>query len=591
MKKILSVLIAVVMLMALAVPAVAANQATLITGPIDSDYNVLRGYSGDDGSYSISGLKLNLNGNGVVAASNKVVWDSTALSGESGIEFRLTFKEDYSTVGDNGSNYHFAVALMDSQKFQGIASGHGLGADFTLTNEGKVRGMGFYYDGAASTDLQYVGRNLTHDFTATEDREIAFKLAYNPSSGWTFWADKNGDGAYDTILSRFNPTDTVVEGNSAQYFPTNLITGGEAFIVFGAYGTTPINMDVQIKNIYTNFSFGEKVVAPNSVSSTNAYTVSDKYVQFIAADDANFVTADNGSWTVANQAGAIGGKAIISNGRSDNAEGDGITLKFYAPTDGTYYVWARVYYATQLENSLYYKVDDAGAAKYVWDFADEDAADCECYGSWQYALLTMRETGTYTADEGYGSYTVQYSDWRHAPNALELTAGYHTLKLVGREDDANGALYIDEFIVTNYDAEAYDPNEFTGNDRILDECKFCGTDAHYVADVYAITGESAQSYFTRVLHADAAAYTLPLVRPDGDTDGDSGDRPSTDDDEDEDEGKETEAPETTKAADDTEAVEEEKGGCGSNIGAYSIVMLCVVLGMSLTVITKKKAGR
>ena len=50
-KKILSLVLAMLMLVAIAVPVVAAD-VTVMTAPTKEDYTVLRGYSGERGSYS-----------------------------------------------------------------------------------------------------------------------------------------------------------------------------------------------------------------------------------------------------------------------------------------------------------------------------------------------------------------------------------------------------------------------------------------------------------------------------------------------------------------------------------------------------------
>ncbi len=265
-KKLLSLVIAAFMLAAIAVPAVAAD-VTVMTAPTKEDYTVLRGYSGEKGSYSTSGNKLNLNGSGVVAAANKIVWDPAQFTGEAGIVFTVTYNEAYTALSDVNTdgnyfeNYRFAVALMDSQNFQGNAEGNGLGVEFRLVNKtGNIRAMGLYYDGEKDLGIKYPNRNKTTAMNAEAGRAVKCKITWN--GGWKIWVDNDGDGVIDSLVAAFNPAEAweVDNNNVGQYFPTDLLKGGEGFLVFGAYNGKATNMSISIDQLYGGFTFGDKVV-------------------------------------------------------------------------------------------------------------------------------------------------------------------------------------------------------------------------------------------------------------------------------------------------------------------------------------------
>ncbi len=610
-KKLLSLVIAALMLAAIAVP-VAAASVTVMTTPTEDDYTFLRGYSGEKGSYSTSANKLNLNGSGVVSAANRIVWDPNLFTGEAGIVFTVTYNEAYTELSDANTddnyfeNYRFAVALMDSQKFQGDAAGSGLGVEFRLVNKtGNIRAMGLYYDGEKDLGIKYPNRNKTTAMNAEAGRAVKCKITWNHGNQglWKIWVDNDGDGVIDSLVAAFNPAEAweVDNNNVGQYFPTDLLKGGEGFLVFGAYNGKATNMSISIDQLYGGFTFGDKVAAPTAESVSAAYTVGEEYVQFIQADDSKYITADlDGSWVVADKEGAIGGKAIFGEKVAGSADGSGFTLKFYAPKEADYTIWGRVFFEDQLKNSMFYKVD--GGAQNIWDLPDEDIVQGQaapaCYGSWQYFYLTHRKAGTYSADDGYGTYTVQYGDWRHAPNVLHLSEGWHEIKVTSRE----AGVYIDEFVVTSYTTKEYDPNNFTGNDKLLDVCKFCGNNAHYCSDVLAQSGESAQSYFLRVLHTDAKTYELPIVGPNvggddqppvtpedtdkvDDTETDTDAQPSVipeDTDTDKNEG-------TDKLTDDTTVdTDAEESGCGSAIGIQGIGLLAAIAATGVFGTKKRK---
>lgn len=215
------------------------------------------------------------------------------------------------------------------------------------------------------------------------------------------------------------------------------------------------------------------------------------YTQFIQAED----LAINGtSLAVASDAGAIGGKGVKAGTKVDDAFGEGMTLKFTVPKDGQYTVWCRIFYPNVSSNSMFYSVD--GGENLIWDMPDEDNGAL-CYGHWQYFYMTKRVSGTYSDTKIYGPWAIEHSEWRHTPNVLTLTAGEHTIHFGAREID----WIVDEFVVSELTVDQYDPNEFAaGNNAVLPECKFCGTDwKHYYSDIYEQTGETAEHYYNTVL--------------------------------------------------------------------------------------------
>lgn len=328
---------------------------------------------------------------------------------------------------------------------------------------------------------------------------------------------------------------------------------------------------------------------PAVAEKTCAYTVGDKFVSYVQADDADYTVLGKGeSWTVKETEGAMGGKALYCNTKADNASGDGFSITFAVPAEGDYTIWGRVFYPSQTSNSMHYSVDDGQSL--VWDLVDDKTSDA--YGKWQYFYLTKRTTGTYTDTTKYGEWTIANNEHRHAANVLHLTAGQHTIKITGRE----AGMYIDEFVITNYSASEYDPNAFEGNTAILDKCQFCGTDCkHYISDLYAQKGATAQTYFTMILHDDAVEWdipevTLPVIpddEPEDTTGGNTGNTGNTDNNTNnkpaDTSNTDTQAP-ADSSAEDTAA--EEKKGCGGsvNVGALMIVALVAAAG----VVTAKK---
>ena len=258
----------------------------------------------------------------------------------------------------------------------------------------------------------------------------------------------------------------------------------------------------------------------NNEGSQHTYSAGEDWITYIQAEDTDYVTLGNGgSWEVVDNQQAIGGKAVTCKTTASDATGDGITLRVNIPTDGTYQIWGRVYYPSQTENSLFYAVD--GGDTKIWDFADEDAAipAPACYKSWQYFYLTDRAKGTYSDTTKYGTFTIENSNWRHAPNALNLTAGVHEITITGRE----AGVILDEIVISTYSVDKYDPNAYEGNNCILETCKFCGSEwKHYYSDVYAQTNVTAEEHFVSVLHTEAEETTAPIApskNDGGDSDG------------------------------------------------------------------------
>lgn len=222
------------------------------------DIRFLRGYAGEKGDWSIEGNKINLNGSGVVSSAQSIVWDADTLSGESGIVFTVTYNEDYTNLGTaDPSQYRFAVALMNSQKFQGDAEGQGLGIEYRLTNaDGNIQTRGLYYDGTQSLDIKWPERNTsTGNGNATQAKSILTKITYNGGK-WTIWYDKSGDGTFgsgDQNIA-FDPNSDWEKNNgSATYFPKDLISGEKAYLVFGSYNANKMNMSISINQVYGGF--------------------------------------------------------------------------------------------------------------------------------------------------------------------------------------------------------------------------------------------------------------------------------------------------------------------------------------------------
>lgn len=357
---------------------------------------------------------------------------------------------------------------------------------------------------------------------------------------------------------------------------------------------------------------GRPTEPDNDKMATGAYTVGEEFVSFYPTDDATYVRLDSGNaWALADAEGAMGGKAITCSAKASDAEGDGFTWVFVVPQDGDYTVWGRVCYPPQTANSLFYSVD--GGESQIWDFPDEADAAADCYGSWQYFYLTERKSGTYDDPAQYGPWTIENGEWRHSPMVLHLTAGEHSIHFTGRE----AGMSIDELVLTSYEVSEYDPNRFEGNSCLLESCQFCGTAwQHYYSDGYAQNGVTAQSYFTNVLHPDAAVWQIPPVTPvpedpdepedlDTPTDTDEPDTPGDSDEPDEpgdsDEPDEPDDPQAATSGGDagTEtpgAGDESTGdsssadgdGCASVFGSGSMMAALVVAGLAASGIFRRK---
>lgn len=231
-------------------------------------------------------------------------------------------------------------------------------------------------------------------------------------------------------------------------------------------------------------------------SSVSVSAADAPFAEFIPASE---VALNGSACKLVDGDGSINDKVLTCTTKADDVNGNGFTLTFTVPEDGEYTIWARVFYPGQVNNSLHYAVD--GGTAQIWDLPDEDAADCDCYSSWQYFYLTHRLSGTFSDKTIYGDWSIENNQWRHAPNVLSLKAGEHSIKFTGRED----GWIIDEFIITELKYEEYDPNASDDNVSILDVCKFCGTDwVHYYEDIYATSGVTAEEYYNTVLFPDEA---------------------------------------------------------------------------------------
>ncbi len=336
------------------------------------------------------------------------------------------------------------------------------------------------------------------------------------------------------------------------------------------------------------------------VEKAHHYIDGENFASFIDLTDTSVVKIDSATdWTVAEKTGALGGKALssLTKANPNNVTASGITVTFSVPADGEYTVWARALYPTQAANSLFYSVD--GGKENIWDFPDEDDAATACYNSWQYFYMTERAAGTYSDTTLYGAWTIANSQWRHKPATLQLSAGEHTIKITARE----GGMFLDELVVTSYAINDYDPNAFTieneSNTSVLGECKFCGsTVKHYVKDIYALKGVTAESYFTSVVCPNATAWLVPVeveTQPEDTTPEDTTPEDTTP------EQETTEKPEQGTAAKpedetnaDTEAAgteapaSNEKKGCSGSVLSFGALALIVIPATAVCVLRKKE---
>ena len=258
-KRIIVIVVCIALLFTAIGVGVGASILASANNLTQDDIRFLRGYAGEKGDWSIEGNKINLNGSGVVSSAQSIVWDADTLSGESGIVFTVTYNEDYTNLGTaDPSQYRFAVALMNSQNFQGNAEGQGLGIEYRLTNtDGNIQTRGLYYDGTQSLDIKWPERNTsTGNGNATQAKSILTKITYNGGK-WTIWYDKSGDGTFgsgDQNIA-FDPNSDWEKNNgSATYFPKDLISGEKAYLVFGSYNANKMNMSISINQVYGGFS-------------------------------------------------------------------------------------------------------------------------------------------------------------------------------------------------------------------------------------------------------------------------------------------------------------------------------------------------
>ena len=584
MKKTIAAILSVMMI-AMALTSGFCVGAAITDSPSEIHYDVLRGYSGDHGSYSFEKNKIVLNGRGVVSTAEKIVWDPETVTGECGVVFTVTYNETYASLGDTCQDYRFAVALMDSQNFQGNAAGNGLGVEYRLNNaSGNIQGRGLYYQGGTDLNIKYPERNNGSLFgSAQAGKSIKAKISRSTDGKWHIYFDSNSDFIIDKELATFDPTSTwEINNGSASYFPTNLFSGGEAYLVFGAYGVKGLNVSVSIDSVYGGMTISEP---KDGTALAGAYKVAGDFTMFLNMENTHLVKTSS-AWAQIADSGAINNKALICNTKADDVNGDGITVKFAVPKEGDYYFWGRVAYLDHTSNSLFYRFDNG--AEYIWDLPDEDSATAACYQSWHYFYMTYRKTGTYTDPTKYGTETIENGEWCHAPNAVHLTEGVHELKISGRE----AGMMLDELVITSYDIAEYDPNACEGNDHLLDTCKFCGTDwKHYYKDGYAINGTTAESTF-KASHANAKVWLCPyeeMISTDNDSNTNddgvvtppSGSDGTTDPTDTTDSSQQTTAPnqDSKNPTDSTdvntsataEAPAKEKKGCNGSFSILSII--------------------
>lgn len=262
-KRIIVIVVCIALLFTAIGVGVGASILASANNLTQDDIRFLRGYAGEKGEWSIEGNKINLNGYGVVSSAQSIVWDADTLSGESGIVFTVTYNEDYTNLGTaDPSQYRFAVALMNSQNFQGNAEGQGLGIEYRLTNtDGNIQTRGLYYDGTQSLDIKWPERNeSTGNGNATKAKSILTKITYNGGK-WTIWYDKSGDGKFgsgDKDIA-FDPNGDWEKNNgSATYFPKDLISGEKAYLVFGSYNANMMNMSISISQVYGGFKLQDE---------------------------------------------------------------------------------------------------------------------------------------------------------------------------------------------------------------------------------------------------------------------------------------------------------------------------------------------
>ncbi|MBQ7347081.1 MAG: hypothetical protein IJW55_03915 [Clostridia bacterium] len=251
--------------MALLFTAMTATvYATVTSDSVTADdIEVLRGYDGDN-AVSFSGNKINLNGSGVVSAAQYVAIDAAKIATtQSNIKFTVTFNEDYTSLsGTSGDanyyeNYRFAFGLMDERAFQGDNSGHGLGLELRLWSAaGNVRAMGFCYDGASTTSMQYPGRNLSSGIaTASKGTSVAVQINSSSNGTWSIWIDSNdADSAVDKNVATFVSTDAG--------YPTDLMSGDKLYLVFGSYNAdADMNVSISIDSVDNAFSLVDEIGA------------------------------------------------------------------------------------------------------------------------------------------------------------------------------------------------------------------------------------------------------------------------------------------------------------------------------------------
>ncbi len=595
MKKILAVAIAALMLVAI-VPVVTANTETAtLPAPVAAfNFENVNDFTFIEGKVTVAEGVATLAATPTPELGGGM--KTTAISGINACE-DITVFTAFKPEGNDDTWINILTIGKGLENAESTDAGDNL---MRLMAAGETFYVQHSFDGDKKTETfplvanQWIWVACAMDFSA-DGSKVSMYVYYSADEGATW----NTVTAITDAVADIKPADitSLCLGRSLPY---NAKSENEKYAVqyedARVFGEV-LSLD-QIKLI--GDTLDDPIAAPMpALGNSLAYTDGNKFASFIDLTDPDNVEIDNAAdWAVKENEGAMGGSAIacLRTASPNSIAADGITVTFSVPADGEYTVWLRTMYPMQSANSLFYSVDDGD--QYICDFPDEDAVDAACYDSWQYFYLTERAAGTYTDTNLYGAWTIQQKQWRHKPHTLTLTAGWHTIKFTGRE----GGMWLDEMIVTSFDKAEYDPNAFTLNGEIntsiLNECKFCGpANKHYIADIFALKGICAESYFLANICPNATPWTSNIERPTEEvtTEAPTEEAPTEAPTEEattapkkdettapKDDG--TEAPDTeTKAPDNTT----EKKGCGAGIatGTVAFIALAAIAG---SVLTKKK---
>ena len=244
MKRKIIIFLSVILTLSM-LPISAFAAAVDMVVPMEAeDFKVIRGYSGDS-AFSVENNSARVNGKSGALSTARYIDVSNATGG---IVFTVTYLDDYSGVAaSNRGNYHFGVGLMDEQCFMGNANdlGRGFGVDFCFTNSDENAGYrlkSYTYDGYNSLSNSFTGFNRTYN-TAGIEKTKSFQLKFEKT------------GADTWVLYNLDTGDQIATLNSS-HFGENLFADNKAYLVFGCYGATPMNMSVTVNQVY-GFEWGE----------------------------------------------------------------------------------------------------------------------------------------------------------------------------------------------------------------------------------------------------------------------------------------------------------------------------------------------